>query len=178
MTPENMPAPPTAGGTPPVLRPPDFFLPQSERSTARRSAGEPEIYVSWDGQVYGPSGVDEIITGVRTAYFDKDAMFWFEGRTEWRPVEELEDLFADDTVGLPVAATRHEPPSEPVRPTWPAAGPASSSSGRRRRKSKPGRTNRNSHASRSTRSGRLIVIGAVLLAVAITAGLLLLLSLA
>jgi len=176
MTPENMPAPPATGDAAPVLRPPDFLLPQSERSTARRRSGEPEIYVSWGGQIYGPAAVDDVLTGVRTAYFESDSLFWFEGQPGWRPVEELEDLFAEDSVELPATANRHDPPAEPIRPAWPGSG--SSSGRRRRRKSKPGRTNRHSRSSRSSLAGRLIVIAAVLLAIAITAGLLLLLSLA
>lgn len=172
MTPENMPAPPAAAGPSPALRPPDFLLPQSERGSSRRRTGEPEIYVSWGGQIYGPAGVDDVLTGVRTAYFEEDALFWFEGQPEWRPVDELEDLFAEDEVELPVAATRHEPPSEPIRPSWPASRSSGGNSGRkRRRRARPARS------SRSSRAGRLIVLGAVLLAVLITAGLLLLISL-
>ena len=172
MTPENMPAPPAAAGPTPTLRPPDFLLPQSERGAARRRTGEPEIYVSWGGQIYGPAGVDDVLTGVRTAYFEEDALFWFEGQSAWRPVDELEDLFAEDEVELPVAATRHEPPSEPIRPSWPASRSSGGNSGRkRRRRAKP------ASSSRSSRAGRLIVLGAVLLAVLITAGLLLLISL-
>jgi len=173
MTPENMPAPPAAGGATPTLRPPDFLLPQAERGSSRRRAGEPEVYVSWGGQIYGPAGVDDVLTGVRTAYFEEDALFWFEGQPEWRPVDELEDLFAEDEeVELPVAATLHAPPSEPIRPTWPAARSSDGTSGRRRR-----RRARPARSSRSSRAGRLIVLGAVLLAVLVTAGLLLLISL-
>jgi len=173
MTPENMPAPPAPAGTTPSLRPPDFLLPQSDRGAARRRTGEPEIYVSWGGQIYGPSGVDDVLTGIRTAYFEEDALFWFEGRSEWRPVDELEDLFAEKELELPVAATIHTPPSEPIRPTWPASRPSEGTSGRRRRRRQSG----GGRPSRKGRAGRLIVLGAVLLAVLITAGLLLLISL-
>ena len=175
MTPENMPAPP-AGPTTPSLRPPDFLLPTPDQATSRRRHGEPEIYVSWGGKVYGPSGVDEVISGVRTSYFEEDALFWFEGRSEWRPVEELPDLVASEMPALPVAGVPHIQPAEPIRPHWP--GDASStnrnSRGKRRRHNRKGRASR---ASRSGRAGRLIVLGAVLLAVVLTAGLLLLLSL-
>jgi len=173
MTPENMPAPPAAGGATPPLRPPDFLLPQSERGSTRRPAAGPEVYVSWGGQIYGPAGVDDVLTGVRTAYFEEDALFWFEGRSEWRPVDELGDLFTEDAqVELPIAATRHAPPSEPIRPSWPATRSSEGTSGRRRRRrAKP------ASSSRSSRAGRLIVLGAVLLAVLVTAGLLLLVSL-
>ena len=174
MTPENMPAPP-AGPTTPGLRPPDFLLPTPDQATSRRRHGEPEIYVSWGGKVYGPSGVEEVISGVRTSYFEEDALFWFEGRSEWRPVEELPDLLAGVIPELPIAAVPQTPPAEPIRPPWPGTSSASRSNrGKRRGHNRKGRT---SHADHSGRTGRFIVLGAVLLAVALTAGLLLLISL-
>lgn len=172
MTPENMPAPPEHAGPAPALRPPDFLLPQTERGSAR-NADEPEIYVSWGGQIYGPSAVEDVLSGVRTAYFGEEAMFWFEGQDEWRPVEELRECLQQRKAGLPVAATRHAPPPEPIRPHWPGSRSAAASTGERRRRRKGG----SSRSSRRGRAGRLIVIGAVLLAIAITAGLLLMISL-
>lgn len=174
MTPENMPAPPDHAGPAPALRPPDFLLPQIERGSAR-AAGEPEIYVSWGGQIYGPSAVDDVLSGVRTAYFGEEAMFWFEGQDEWRPVEELRECLQERNAGLPVAATRHAPPPEPIRPRWPGSRSAAASTGERRRRRRKGGSSR---SARRGLAGRLIVIGAVLLAIAITAGLLLLISIA
>lgn len=173
MTPENMPAPPDHKGTAAALRPPDFLLPQTERRPAR-SADEPEIYVAWGGQVYGPAGVEDVLSGVRTAYFGEEAMFWFEGRDEWRPVEELRECLRERNTRLPEAATRHAPPSEPIRPRWPGTRNSDASTGERRRRRKGG----SSRSSRRRLAARLIVIGAVLLAIAITAGLLLMISLA
>ena len=172
MTPENMPAPPEHAGPTPALRPPDFLLPQGERGPLR-TADEPAIYVSWGGQIYGPAGVEDVLSGVRTAYFGEEAMFWFEGQDEWRPVEELRDSLPKRDAGTTAAAGRHAAaPSEPIRPRWPGSRSATPSTGERRRRRKGGP----SRSSRRRLVARLIVIAAVLLAVLITAGLLLMIS--
>ena len=175
MTPENMPVPPAEIGTTPALRPPDFLLPQSERTAAGRRGGTPEIYVSRDGQIFGPAGIDDVLSGVRTAYFEKSALFWCEGQEAWRPIDELGELFEEESLELPAAATAKRPPAEPIRPSWPGRRSSTRSSGGRHRRRKENAP-RSSRSDRSNRAGRLIVIGAVLLAVAITAGLLVLLS--
>lgn len=175
MTPQGMPAP-TSSGTPlTAMRPPDFLLPKTENHSGRRRGGQPDIYVSWDGQIFGPAAVEEVIKGVRTGYFEEDALFWFEGRAEWRPVEELPKLFEPSGSDLPTQGSPRTPPAEGIRPKWPGSRTRSSSSsaGEKRRRSRKGRSGK---SSRSTLGGRLIVIGAVLLAVLITAGLLLLIS--
>ncbi len=176
MTPENMPAPTPSGSPLTALRPPDFLLPKTEQSSSRRRSSEPEIYVSWGEQIYGPAAVEEVINGVRTGYFEDDALFWFEGRAEWRPVDELPDLFESTGSDLSAQGPPRTPPAEGIRPKWPGTRSRSSASsgGERRRRSRKGRSGK---SSRSTLGGRLIVIAAVLLAVLITAGLLLLISL-
>lgn len=176
MTPENMPAPTSSEAPLKAMRPPDFLLPKTEQSSNRRRSGEPDIYVSWGEQIYGPSAVDEVIKGVRTGYFEDDALFWFEGRSEWRPVEELPELFEPSASDLPAQGPPRTPPAEGIRPKWPGSRPRSSSAagGEKRRRSRKGRSGK---SSRSTLGGRLVVIAAVLLAVLITAGLLLLISL-
>jgi hypothetical protein len=175
MTPENMPAPPAPKTPRSALRPPDFFLPQSDKSAARKRNGEPDVYVSWGGQIYGPTAVEDVIKGVRTSYFEEDALFWFESRDEWRPVSELSALFEESSAELPTAARLHPAPSEGVKPAWPGARKRSSSAGERRRRRS--HRNRASKATRAQIGGRLIVIAAVLLAVVLTAGILLLMSL-
>jgi GYF domain 2 len=176
MTQENLPSP-SARKTPrPGLRPPDFLLPQADKPAARARNGEPNIYVSCGEQVYGPAAVDDVLSGVRTSYFEEDALFWFEGLEEWRPVAELSALFGDAPADLPREARHHPPPPEGIKPPWPGSRSRSSSSGQKRRR----RSHRN-RAAKPTRAqigGRLVVIGAVLLAVLLTAGLLLLISLA
>jgi len=174
MTPENMPAPPAPKTPRCPLRPPDFLLPQADKSTARQRNGEPDVYVSWGGQIYGPTAADEVIKGVHTSYFEEDALFWFESRDEWRPVSELPELFEESTADLPAAARLHPAPSEGIKPAWPGARKRSSSSGERRRRRS--HRNRATKATRAQIGGRLFVIAAVLLAVVLTAGLLTLMS--
>lgn len=175
MTPENMPAPPAPKTPRSALRPPEFLLPQTDKSAARKRKGEPDVYVSWGGQIYGPTAVEDVINGVRTFYFEEDALFWLEGRDEWRPVSELPALFQESFAELPTAARLHPAPSEGITPAWPGARKRpSSTAGERRRRS---RRSRPGKKSRTQIGGRLIVIAAVLLAVVFTAALLLLLSL-
>lgn len=173
-TPENIPYP-TPPGTPlAARRPPDFLLPKAESGAGRRRSGKPDVYVSWGGQIYGPSAVDEVINGVRTGYFGDDALFWFEGRDEWRPVAELPGLFEPTGAEAPEAGPPLPRPKEAIRPQWPGPRKRSASSRGERRRSR-GR-GRGSRAARSKLVGRLIVLLAVLLAVLITAGLLLMIS--
>lgn len=175
MTPENMPAPPAPETPRSAVRPPDFLLPQADKSAARKRKGEPDVYVSWGGQIYGPTAIEDVIRGVRTSYFEEDALFWFENREEWRPVSELPGLFGETPSELPAAARLHPAPSEAIKPAWPGARTRpSSTAGERRRRS---RRSRPGKKSRTQIGGRLIVIAAVLLAVVFTAALLLLLSL-
>lgn len=174
MTTEDLPDLPSPGSTRSAIRPPDFLLPASEKGGAARRGAGPDVYVSWGGQVYGPATLDDVLSGVRTAYFEQDALFWFEGREQWRPVGELPDLLA---AGESIPARRNPPaaqPAEGVRPHWPGSRRRRGSErGDQRRRGSKGRGGR---SSRSQLGGRLIVIGAVLLAVLITAGLLLLIS--
>jgi hypothetical protein len=175
MTPENMPSPPARKTPRSGLRPPDFLLPQADKPAARTRNGEPNVYVSWGEQVYGPAAVDDVLNGVRTSYFEEDALFWFEGREDWRPLAELSALFGDGSADLPREARHHPPPSEGIKPAWPGSRSRSSSTGEKRRR----RSHRN-RAAKPTRTqigGRLVVIGVVLLGVLLTAGLLLLMSL-
>jgi len=174
MIPEKMPAPTASGAPLSAIRPPDFLLPKADKSSGSRRNGEPEIYVSWGEQIYGPTDAAEVIKGVRTGYFEEDALFWFEGRGEWRPVEELPGLFQQAETSLPPPGPPRTPPAEGIRPNWPGKRSRSSSSSKGERRRRGGRS---SKSSRSKLGGRLIVIGAIVLAVLITAGLLVLISL-
>lgn len=156
------------------MRPPDFLLPKSESGAERRRSGKPDVYVSWGEQIYGPSAVDEVINGVRTGYFEDDALFWFEGRDEWRPVVELPGLFPPAGDEAPETGPPRTRPKEAIRPQWPSPRKRSASSRGERRRSR-GR-GRGSKAARAKLVGRLIVLLAILLAVLITAGLLLMIS--
>ncbi len=83
---QDQPAP---GKPAPSFRPPDFLLPKVENPAARRRSSEPDIYLSWGGEVYGPAAAADVIAGVRAAWFEDGALYWLEGQSEWRPVSEF-----------------------------------------------------------------------------------------
>ena len=182
--------PNTTPGTPePRQRPPDSMLPKSERHAERSGGAKAGLYVSSGGQAYGPSTPREVVASVRTGYFNEDAVFWVEGRNEWRPLTELAQhvelpppSVEPAHLELPPRIPLHAPPTQPVTPKWPGArrrsstSSASSSSsprGERRRRDRKGRP---AKAPKGRLAGRLIVFGAILLAILITAGGLLLIS--
>lgn len=196
MIPEDSPqSPPTSPpGTPgSQLRPPDFLLPKSERNTERSRDSKADLYVSSGGQTYGPSTPREVVASVRTGYFDADAAFWVESRHEWRPLAELAQHvelpppnLEPVHLELPPRVPLHSPPTEAVTPKWPGARRRSSSppalasspspSPPRGEKRRRGRKGRQGKTAKGRLVGRLIVFGAILFAILITAGLLLLLS--
>jgi hypothetical protein len=154
------------------VRPPDFLLPQA---IPRPRSGEPEIYLSWGGTVYGPAGTKQVLAGVRTAWFEPDALFWFEGQAGWRPVAEFPALFdqapTDDPASPLVETT---PPDAPTR-TAPAPAPADRAARRRRRdgKHRPAKSPR--RRGRTSRALRLIILVFILLAAVATVGIIFLL---
>lgn len=147
-------------------RPADFLLNNDEKSAARRRAGEPDIYLSWGGQVYGPAGAEEVLAGLRASWFETDATFWFEGQGEWLPVADF------PAGGIP--ARTHEEVSEPLPAAPPDEPPASRTTARPRRRSK-GHKPKAARRPRIGARGLLIVFAFVLLAVSLTVGILLLL---
>jgi hypothetical protein len=155
----------------PKIRPPDFLLPNSEQSAARKRAGEPDIYLSWGGQIYGPAGADEVIAGVRSSWFEPDTLYWFEGQTDWRPVGEYPGL-SGDLFKEPHAETANaEAPSETAHEE------NRELNSRRRRKGKSVAPRAPSgHAMK--KNSRWIILAFSLLAIALTAGLILLLMMA
>ena len=185
MIPERPPETPlhTHPGTPgPQLRPPDFMLPKSERHADRSGGAKAGLYVSSGGQTYGPSTPREVVASVRTGYFNEDAVFWVESRNEWRPLTELAQhvelpppSVEPAHLELPPRIPLHAPPTQAVTPKWPGARRRSSTSprGERRRRDRKGRP---AKAPKGRLAGRLIVFGAILLAILITAGGLLLIS--
>lgn len=181
----------TTPGTPgPQLRPPDFMLPKSDRHAERSDGAKAGLYVSSGGQTYGPSTPREVAASVRTGYFNEDAVFWVESRNEWRPLTELAQHVelpppsAEPAhLELPPRVPLHSPPTEAITPKWPGArrrsstsspAPSSSSRGERRRRDRKGRPA--NKAPKGRLAGRLIVFGAILFAILITAGVLLLIS--
>jgi hypothetical protein len=153
----------------PRFRPPDFLLPQTEGSAARRRGSGPDIYVSWDGQVYGPTDAENILSGIKTSYFRQDAQFWFEGQENWQPLSTFPEI-VEFSHEQPVA-----PPDPPdVAPPPSAAPPPQPSERRRKERHRRSRPHKNS---RFGRRGRVVVLGFVILAALLTVGLLSLLML-
>ena len=153
------------------IRPPDFLLPNAEKSAARNRVGEPDIYLSWGGQIYGPAGSEDVIAGVRSSWFEPDTLYWFEGQADWRPVGEFPGLSVDTEVGQPDAAGISDAPSE----TADENSGAKNKRLRRKGKSVAPRAP-SGHAMKNT--SRWIILGFSLLAIALTAGLIFLLMLA
>lgn len=128
------------------------------------------IYLSWGGKVYGPSTRDEVMAGIRTAWFEHDALYWHEGLDQWKPVGEFPVSFEDTKK---FAADGLRAGAVPAAPTLPATAPEEPrprGNSRRTRGSRPG-------SRRLGGKGRTIVFGLALLAVLLTVGILLLLML-
>ena len=167
---------PSAAGR---FRPPDNFLPAHAQNATRRAAGEPEIFLSWGGAIYGPARADEVAAGVRTSWFEKETLFWFEGQTEWRPVDEFPQLhegghhtLAARRIGTPP----DEAPPLPPRGSRSAARPSGAKTRYAgRRSAKSGSSRRKRGRGRPSKLGRLLVFGVILLGVALTVALLFLL---
>lgn len=83
---------PTSSKPESASRPPDFVLPKLESAGARRRPGEPEIYLSWGGEIYGPAAADDVLAGVRASYYEEGALYWFEGQSEWLPVSGFPEI--------------------------------------------------------------------------------------
>ena len=145
-----------------------------ERPTNRPLSGpgstKSAIYLSWGGKVYGPSSRDEVMAGIRTAWFEHDALYWHEGLDQWKPVGEF-PFSAEDA--KQIAAQSVKTGAVPAVPTLPAAAPEDRrprGRSRRTRGSRPG-------SQRLGGKGRTIAFGFALLAVLLTVGILLLLTL-
>ena len=161
------------------FRPPDNFLPAHTQRTSRTAGAEPEIFLSWGGAIYGPARADEVTAGVRTSWFEKDTLFWFEGQTEWRPVDEFPGLqegghhtLAGRRIGT---APEEAPPLPPrgSRPTTRSSGTRTRHAGRRSGKS--GSSRRKGGRGRPSKLGGLLVFGVFVLAIVLTVALLFLL---
>lgn len=85
------------------------MLRRPDQSAAKRKAGEPEIYLSWDGAVYGPAAPDDVRAGMRASYYDESTTFWHEGLDEWRSLAEFPENFAARNAGRPAPRTGPNP---------------------------------------------------------------------
>jgi hypothetical protein len=109
-----------------------------------------------------------VIAGVRTSWFEEGTLFWFEGQDEWRPVTELPGLVDGGHHTLAGRRVGEAPADAPPLPgTRSQARPGAKPPRRNRRKSGSKRR----HA-RSSRLGRTLIFVFVLLATAVTVGLL------
>lgn len=129
---------------------------------ARPSAG---VYLSWGGQIYGPSTREEVRAGIRTSWFEDGALYWHEGLEDWKPVAEFPVSSAEEEGKMRAAAL----PAAPALPST-TGGTNRGGRGRRARSSKPS-------SSRLGRRGRAMFLIFSLLAVLLTVGVLLLLML-
>lgn len=133
------------------------------------------MFLSWGGEIYGPAGVEDVLAGIRSAWFEEDAMFWFEGQEAWLPVGDFPSLVESAQPGESppsnTAVALETPPGAPMES--PAKQPSRSPRSSRRRgtpkKPKPGKR------PGLGKRGLLIVLGFTLLAVGLTVGVLLLL---
>jgi len=169
MSEENTPPTP-----PPAMNllPPDFFLPKADGNPARLRPGNPKIYLSWGDEVYGPTTVEEVMAGLRSSFYEPATVFWFEGRESWSPLAEFVAL-ADEIgnwpdVPRPTGVRQESNPKplsadrEQTQATRKKAGSAHHGKLRKAR--------------RSGYRGYWVVFAFVLLAVALTVGILVLMA--
>ena len=128
------------------------------------------IYLSWGGKVYGPSSRDEVLAGIRTAWFEHDALYWHEGLDQWKPVGEFTFDTDDARKNTAQGVTAGIVPAAPSLPIAAAKNRRSRGNSRRARGPRPG-------SQRIGGKSRTIVFGFALLAVLLTVGILLLLTL-
>jgi len=178
MNPENQP--PTPGPAPRIPEPDPADEPSRSDAAnpglpasppARPRLGGPEIYLSWEGEVYGPSTIGEVMAGLRSSFFEPGTVFWFEGQDAWRPVAEFPALFDNDVEAEPTEL----PLPANLQPLRSPSRPSSRSSRSSRKNRGQGRKGSPRRGSRGSHLGRWIIPAFVLLAVALTVGILLLL---
>ena len=127
-----------------------------------------KIYLSWGGEIYGPSSLREIKAGIRASSFEDGAVYWHEGMEKWKPLAEFPFSEEPPRGNL----TRVNPEDLPVAPALPVAEHRRSSEQRVRRRG-PSRT-----APEEPGLGKqAAVIAYAVLAVAVTVAVLLLLML-
>ena len=123
------------------------------------------IFLSWAGEIYGPATPEEVAHGMRTSWFEEDALYWHEGLNDWKPVYEF--LPPDGQKTDWTVRRVDSPASAPKLPAAARQNP-SSRHGRRARKSKQ-------RSRKLDRRGRAIFFGIAVAAVLLTVGILLLL---
>ena len=160
------------------FRPAEQLLPAHAQRAARSGSGDAQIFLSWGGAIYGPARAEEVAAGVRTSWFDKDALFWFEGQTEWRPVNEFPQLQEGGhhtLAGRRVGSAPEEAPPLPHAESRPMTSSRTTTRRTGHRSGKRGSSRRRGGRGRAGKMGRSLVFGIVLLAAAATVALLFLL---
>jgi len=141
----------------------DDCLPSPVGST---KGSRPCIFLSWAGGIYGPATPEEVANGIRTSWFEKDALYWHEGLEDWKPVYEF--LLPTGQTADWTTRTVDSPPSAPKLPAQSRQSKSGHHERRRPRKSK-------TRARKLDRRGRALFFGIALIAVLLTVGILLLL---
>lgn len=149
------------------------MLPNAESTAARRSRGEPDIYLAWDGEVYGPTGIEEIMAGIRASYFEKDTTFWFEGLAEWRSLEDFETVTSENNIKPGVSGPAPGNASDAKDQAAAATHPQPAAAVKRKPRSGPGRSKPPRPRPTGSRVGMLLVALFILLGAGLTAGIIL-----
>ena len=126
------------------------------------------VYLSWGGQIYGPSSREDVIAGIRTSWFEEETLYWYEGLEEWKPVYEFPDSGATSE---PKAWQKVMPADLPAAPILPAKSGSENSARTRSRRSRFSKPS----SRRLGRNGRVIFLAIAVLAVLLIVGILLLL---
>ncbi|MEX1111733.1 MAG: hypothetical protein WEB31_08025 [Chthoniobacterales bacterium] len=155
------------------FRPPHFFLPRKLHGSDRARGDGAQIFLSWDETIYGPASAEEVMAGLRANWFEDEALFWFAGQTDWRPVDEFPTVLESVPRTLVTRRPGAEPPATPPLP--PASGEKSSHPRRRRRHHRKEGAKSPRRGTRHGRTGRRLVFGVILLAAVVTVALIFLL---
>lgn len=157
--------PESADQASPSIQPSDFLLPR----TGLQRSKQAKYFLSWGGEIYGPTTESEILAGMRASSFGENALYWHEGSDGWKPLAEF---LSDEPMAAPDEWHRPKDADGPH--------PAPAASRKTRGKTRPKRGHRSSRGekSRPRRIGNqipLLIFGIVLVAVLLTVSILLLL---
>jgi hypothetical protein len=128
-----------------------------------------KIYLSWGGEVYGPASAEEVISGLRTSWFESGSLYWHEGLEHWNPLAE----FPQAGPSSPRSWQRVTAREMPSAPSLPVTQRKTSIKGERRRRQRRSKKRPPGPGA----AGRRMIFGFVLLAVLATVLILLLLML-
>ena len=150
-----------------VTGPPSFPLPKATGKGPEEKGAK--IYLSWGGEVYGPASAEEVITGLRTSWFESGSLYWHEGLEHWKPLAE----FPQPDPGLARSWQRVAAKEMPAAPSLPVTQSQRKASHKGERRRRQRRSKARSGGNGST--GRKLVLGFALLAVLATVLIILLL---